>query len=170
MTLEEDSKLLEAVRNWRPSGQLHDIAKVAYELYARSGNKLTQEDADKLNGILEAYEDDLYGLAEAMEGLIRFYIYIDRPDRDPEGAKIVGKVLKEHGPKFEPFWQRVAEAMANVSEDQRMSFGEFLAQRTEDQKTAPQYGAKPPEGTIPLKNLVTPRPPPWAAKAGKGPK
>jgi hypothetical protein len=165
---EEDLKLLQAVRDWRPPQQLHPIAMVAWQLYEDGGFKLSDEALAKLRAILDDYGDDLKSLAEAIEGCTRFLILLSEHQKDQDAATKVAELLRSYMPRFEPFWAKVGEALANVGADQKGSFLSFVDQDRSSEKVAPVEGTPPPEGTVPLRNIAPPpRPPPWMKKGSK---
>ena len=163
---EEDVKLLEAVRNWRPPEKLHPIAMTTWHLYEGNGDKLPPPALQQVRDVLDAYGDDLTGLAEAMEGLVRFMLYVGDELEDKETGKQVADLMREYIHLYEPFWERVGEALNNVGEELRGSFQNFMDQELGDDRTAPVYGEAAPKGTVPLKDIAPPpgRPPPWAPK------
>ncbi len=166
---EEDEQLLEAVRTWRPPEKLHPMAMVVWGIYEEAGNTLSPPELQKVRDLFDAYGEDLVGLAEAMEGVVRFMLYVGDGLDDKESAKKIGDLLREYVHLYEPFWDRVAEALQNVGSDAQSAFGEFIDQEVEKKKkTAPVYGEAAPAGTVPLRTLTNPaRPPPWAPKTKK---
>lgn len=163
MSTEEDRQILELVRNWKPSEELHASARLAWILYEHGQKSVNDFMVEELHKVLSAYGDDLVGLARAMEGLIRFNVFLRTHEKDDPGADRVLGILQEFMPLFEPLWERVAEALQNVGESDRASFQHFMASEGGLARTAPPQDARRPEGTVPLKNLVHPhRPPPWA--------
>jgi hypothetical protein len=170
MSQEEDLKLLDAVRNWRPPKKLHPMAMVAWKMYEEGGNTLSDESISKLREVLDAYGDDLKGLAEACEGLTRFVMYTSQNLGDEENADKVIKLLREYSHRYEPFWQRVGEALSNVGAKAVDNFRSFVGQNQPGEKSAPTLGEKAPEGSVPLKDIMpAARPPPWAPKKPKTP-
>ena len=84
-------------------------------------------------------------------------------DDQQNGAKVAG-LIKEVGPKYESFTDRVTQAIENLGRRVKGVFERFTDQK-EDEKKAPVYDADAPEGTIPLKTLKpVARPPAWAQK------
>ena len=163
---DEDRKLLEAVRNWRPPTTLHPIAVVAFTMYDNNGNAFPPKALADLDRVLDEYDDDLESLASAMEGLIRCMIYVGDHLGDKENAELLAKLLRKYAERFEPFWRRVAEALETEGHDLHKSLQQLLGDQA--QKKAPVYGEKPPEGSVQLKDIAPPpRPPPWAPKGKK---
>lgn len=161
MSREDDLKLLEAVRNWRPPESLHPSAMVAAHLYEDHGMSLPDEAIRKLDDMMEGYGDDLIGRAEALEGLTRFMMLM-KMQGDEVSEEKMARFLREHSKVFEPFWERVGEALENVGEDTRSVFFKFV---DASRQHAPKFGAEAPQGTVPLKDMMQPgRPPPWAKK------
>lgn len=165
---QEDVELLKAVREWKPPEELHPMAMTAWHFYEEAGNDLTPEVLSKLKEILDEYGDNLVGLAEAIEGLVRFMLYVGDNLDDKKNAQAVGDLMRSYMPLYEPFWERVGEALNNVSEEARGAFHTFLAGEHGAKKQAPTFGEKAPDGTVPLKDLApVGRPPPWASKNRK---
>ena len=163
----EDVELLEAVRNWRPTTELHPIAMEAWDIYEGQGLKVTESGLGHLRARMDGMRGDLVELAQAMESLVRFTILITEKHDDKAGGEQVTELLREFAPLFEPFWQRVGEALTNVGADAREAFERFSGQVTE--KTAAAVGQSRPVGALPVSSFVTPaRPPPWSKKAGRG--
>ncbi len=161
----EDRKLLEAVRNWKPPKELHPIAPASFTIYEKAGNSLPPPAMEQLKSLLEAYAEDLGELAMAMEGMIRFMRYVGENLGDKESSEKVAKLLRAYADRFEPFWQRVAEAMKNEGEDVRAAFADMLGGQDEASKTAPMYGEQKPAGTMKLSDIAPPpRPPAWTPK------
>lgn len=165
---DEDEKLLKAVREWRPPTKLHPIAMHAFHIYEEAGMSLPPDAMAKLKATLDAYLPDLVALAEALEGLTRFMMLVTEHHKDqPSGDKVM-ELLRSYGPLYEPFWERVGEAMRNVSAEQRGQFQSFMDSQTGAEKKAPTFGQDAPKNTVPLRNFVNPaRPPPWAKKDNK---
>lgn len=160
---DEDRKLLEAVRNWRPPKELHPIAVVAYRMYDENENAFTPKAIADLDRVLDEYGEDMENLAMAMEGLIRCMVYVGENLGDKDNAEELAKLLRKYAERFEPFWRRVAEAMENEGHDLKSSFQQLLGDGEE--KKAPVYGEKAPMGSVQLKDIAPPpRPPPWAPK------
>lgn len=167
---EEDVKLLEAVRDWRPPEKLHPMAMVVWGIYEDAGNKMSPTELGRVRELFDAYGEDLTGLAEAMEGVVRFMLYVGDELKDKESAKAIGDLMREYMHLYEPFWQQVAEALQNVGSEARESFSEFLDPEDKGKKVAPTYGEAPPQGTIPLRNLAPPVRPPTARPPAYTPK
>lgn len=162
---EEDRKLLQAVRDWRPPQQLHPICGAAYGLYAQHGNALPPEALQQIRNVLDDYGDDLEGLAAAMEGLVRVMLYLQEHLGDKENGDKLVKLLQQYAERFEPFWQRVAEALENEGEDVQEAFAAMVGDEDPSKKRAPVYGQKAPPGTLRLADIAPPpRPPPWVPK------
>lgn len=159
---EEDRKLLEAVRNWRPPTELHPIAMASFGVYAEAGNDLTPKGLQELRNVLDEYGDDLEALAAAMEGMVRFMLYLGEHLGDKDNAEKVASLLRDYADRFEPFWQRVAEAMENEGEDVQASFAQLVGETDPANRTAPVFGADAPPGTLRLADIAPPsRPPQW---------
>ncbi len=166
----EDRKLLEAVRNWRPPTELHPIAMAAFGIYAEAGNDLPKSAIQELRTVLDEYGDDLEALAAAMEGMIRCMVYIGENLGDEENGEKIAKLLREYVVRFEPFWQRVAEALENEGHDVQAGFAELLGEQQDPAKrTAPMYGARAPVGSLRLADIAPPppRPRPWTPENDK---
>lgn len=162
---DEDAKLLQAVRDWRPPTKLHPIAMQVWQIYEKHGLKMPPEGLQEIRDLLAAYGDDLKALAEALEGLSRFMLLAGEHHKDKKTAAQIADLMREYTHLFEPFWQRVGEALANVGAETSASFLEFLGSDAVTAKLAPLYGQEAPKGSVPLRNLAPPaRPPPWAAK------
>lgn len=163
---DEDAKLLQQVRDWQPPKQLHPMAMAAWHIYEANDNKLDASTLDDIRGLFDTYlkQDDLEGLARAMEGGVRFMLYIGDGLGDEASARQFGELLRSYMPHFEPFWRKVAEAMENVGAAKSGAFSRFLD--VDPAKTsAPKYGEKAPDGTFQVKNMMQPaRPPPWMKK------
>ncbi|MEM7674962.1 MAG: hypothetical protein AAF449_03060 [Myxococcota bacterium] len=161
----EDRKLLEAVRNWRPPKELHPIAMVSFGLYEDAGNTLTPATIQDLRKVLDEYGDDIEALAAAMEGMIRFMRYIGENLGDTENSEKVVKLLREYADRFEPFWQRVAQALENEGEDVQAAFSQMVGGEDPAKRTAPRFGAKAPHGALRLSDIAPPiRPPKFTPK------
>jgi hypothetical protein len=168
MSLEEDRALLKAVKEWRPpQNQLHPIAVHAWNLYEDAGMDLPSDRVAQIRGVLDSYGDDLVALAEALEGLTRFAMLLtDHRDDHENGSRIV-ELMREYTHLFEPFWERVGEALTNVGSDAKTVFGDF-SNHDDARNTAPRYGDAAPDNTIPLREIAPhARPPPWAKKVKK---
>jgi len=111
---QEDAELLRLVREWRPSAALHPIAMQAWHIYEDGGLTLSDEALEKIKGALDGYGRDLRSLGEALEGLARFSILLSDHQHDPVGAEKVVVLMRQYAPLFEPFWERVVEAIAKV--------------------------------------------------------
>ncbi len=160
---EEDLKLLQAVRDWRPPATLHPIAIFASKVYLEHDDSMPPEAIQKVRDVLNKAGDDLIALAEALEGLTRFMVLLQTREKT-EDSQAVADLMREYIPRYEPFWIRVGEALENVGTDAQSLFRQFVAADAAS-KSAPTYGEKAPEGTVPLKNMIQPgRPPPWAKK------
>ncbi|MCC7383158.1 MAG: hypothetical protein IT384_15070 [Deltaproteobacteria bacterium] len=163
----EDLELLQAVRDWQPPTTLHPIARQAAQVYERNGNALPPSAVEEIRGFLNAFgkdDQDLKGLAEAIEGLTRFMIVVTENLNDKESGAKVGALMREKLPLFEPFWERVGEALTNVSSEAKGSFLSFIDQERAAEKSAPVFGEAAPQGSVPLRNLAPPeRPPAWVA-------
>jgi hypothetical protein len=160
----EDEDLLRAVREWRPSTTLHPVAVLCWTLYEKNEMSVPQSAVDHLKSVLDAYGEDLAGLAAAMEGAVRFMVLLDQRG-DQEGSKAVLTLLRSYADLFEPFWQRVGEALQNVGGETKAAFDKFSGEIAP--KAAAAIDQPPPEGTVPLSKLIEPtRPPPWARKKG----
>jgi hypothetical protein len=142
----KDRELLEAVRSWRPSKELHPIAIAAYEVYARNGNSLPPSAVQALRSVLDECGDDLQSLAGAMEGLVRFMLHLGEELGDEENSERVAKLLGEHAGRFEPLWRRVAAALSNEGEDVQAMFFSPLSSDDAAKKSTPALGdrARPP--------------------------
>lgn len=163
----EDQELLKAVREWRPPEKLHPIAMTAWEVYDSHGFDLPPDAMGQLRAALDAYGDDLTGLAEACEGMVRFMILLNEHQKDEANGKKVLDLLREYADRFEPFWKKVAEALENEGGSKLDAFKSFSGGA--EKKTAAQHGAKAPPGSVPLSSMLNPgRPPPWANKKGPG--
>ena len=161
----EDDELLRAVREWRPPQTLHPMAMTAWEVFDRHGSDLPPAAIGELRAALDAYGDDLTGLAEACEGMVRFMLLLTEHIKDEANGKKVLDLLREYADRFEPFWRRVAEALENEGGAKLDAFKSFSGGDTKDKKDVAKVGAPPPVGSIPLSSLLTPgRPPPWAKK------
>ena len=161
----EDRKLLEAVRNWRPPKELHPIAAASLAVYEKANKKLPPPAMQELRALLDAYGEDLTELASAMEGMVRFMRHLGENLEDKESSDKVLKLLREYADRFEPFWQRVAEALKNEGEDVRAAFSDMLGGEDPATRTAPMYGQQKPDGAVRLSDIAPPtRPPPWVPK------
>lgn len=141
------------------------MAMHAFHIYEDHKNALPPEALAKLRAALDGYGDDLKGLAEAMEGLTRFMIYVNENLKDVKSGELVADLMRSYTHLFEPFWERVAEAMKNVGDDSKGSFQQFLAREMTADKKAPVFGAAAPKDAVPLRNMIPQnRPPPWAKK------
>ncbi|MBI4819150.1 MAG: hypothetical protein HY791_22955 [Deltaproteobacteria bacterium] len=161
MSLEEDTELLRAVREWRPPEKLHPIAMFTWDIYEANEFSMPPEGVAKVKAVLDGYGDDLVALAEAMEGLIRFILCVRHMKQDEISGQKISDLCRAYAHLYEPFWTRVGEAMANVGDDTRAVFQKMMGAEPTD-KAAPAVGQAPPPGTIPLSRLVDPgRPPPF---------
>src|SRR5215470_8947328 len=122
---EDDLKLLQAVRDWKPPTTLHPIAMYAFGFYERAGFKLTNEGLEELKKVLDAYGDDLKGLAEALEGLTRFLILATTQYDDHEAGTKLTELMRSYTHLYEPFWEKVGEALQNVGTETKGSFLNF---------------------------------------------
>jgi hypothetical protein len=164
---EQDRKLLEAVRNWRPPTELHPIAMQTWAIYDQHGNTFPPPAVEALRKLLDGYRDDLKALAAAFEGLTRFVIVVSQFQKDEQTAQVIIELMRSYTPLFEPFWQRVGEALQNVGADTKEVLSAFEARDTAGEKVAPQFGQEAPKDTVPLREIAPPaRPPAWAKKAG----
>jgi hypothetical protein len=111
---QEDAELLRLVREWRPSDTVHPIAMQAWHIYEDGGLTLSDESMEKLQAALDGYAGDLVSLGQAIEGLTRFSILLSDHQNDPTGAEKVVVLMRHYVHRFEPFFERVAEAIANV--------------------------------------------------------
>ena len=84
---DEDQELLRTVREWRPPETLHPIAMKAWDVYQRNGHDLPPEAMVELKSLLDAYGDDLKGLAAAIEGMTRFMLLLDHHRKEPENSR-----------------------------------------------------------------------------------
>lgn len=169
MSLEDDRKLLKAVREYLPPKELHPIATTAWSLYEAAQNQLTPEGVQSLRTVLDGYRHDLKQLGEAIFGLARFMMYVGDSLGDKGAAEKVANLMREYGHLYEPFWEKVGEAAANVGGEIAAQFQSFAGK--EEPKAAPVFGAAAPAGSVPLSKLAPPsrppptsRPPPWAKK------
>jgi hypothetical protein len=161
---QEDEALLRAVRDWRPPTTLHPIAMFAWNLYEGSGMSLPPEAVQTLRARLDALRDNLIALAEHLEGLTRFMIYVGEMKGDVASGQKIAELMRDYSALFEPFWQRVGEALKNVESDSLDNFRRFTGQHVEEKKVT-AHDAEAPRGTVPLKAFTPPaRPPPWARK------
>lgn len=160
----EDQELLRQVREWRPPKTLHPIAMTAWEVYERHTQDLPPPAIAELRAALDAYGDDLQGLAEASEGLIRFMLLLSDHLADEANSKKVLELLRDYAERFEPFWRKVAEALESEGGAKLDAFKGFTGSSDDKSKVAKQ-DAKPPPGSIPLSSMLQPgRPPPWSKK------
>lgn len=86
----------------------------AWHIYEDGGLTLSDESLEKLRAALDGYGGELKSLGEALEGLVRFSILLSDHQHDPVGAEKVVGMMREYTPQFEPLWERVVEALANV--------------------------------------------------------
>jgi hypothetical protein len=149
---QEDEELLKAVREWRPSTTLHPIAVLAWTLYEKNEMSFPQSAVDELRSVLDSYGDDIAGLAAGIEGAVRFMLLLDQRG-DQESSKAVLTLLRSYAELFEPFWQRVAEALQNVGGDTKEAFEKFSGEA--DPKLAAVIDQPPPPGTVPLAKLTS---------------
>jgi hypothetical protein len=164
MSREEDEQLLQAVKDWRPSTTLHPVAVLSWTLYEKNEKSFPPAAVEELKTILDSYGEDLAGLAAAIEGAVRFMVLMDQRG-DQETSKAVLTLLRTYASRFEPFWERVAQALQNVGVDTLEAFEKFSGEG--EPTTAPAFDQPPPVGSIPLAMLLEPtRPPPWARKKG----
>ena len=162
MSREEDEQLLQAIKDWRPSTKLHPLAVLCWMLYEKNEMSFPQSALDEVKATLDSYGDDIAGLAAAIEGATRFMLLLDQRG-DTESSKAVLTLLRSYSALFEPFWQKVAEALQNVGGETKEAFGKFSGEA--EAKVAAVIDQPPPEGTVPLSTLIEPtRPPPWARK------
>jgi hypothetical protein len=110
---DEDRELLAAVRDWRPSAELHPIAMTAFRLYQQHGGGLPPSAIQRLRVALDGHADDLGALARAMEGLIRFMLYVGEERGDRDSSQQVAELLREYSGRFEPLLRRVAAALGS---------------------------------------------------------
>lgn len=170
MSIEDDKKLLQAVRDYRPPAELHPIAMNAWGHYEAAGNKLTNEGVEALRGELNALKPDLQKLGEAIFGVARFMIYVTESLGDKAAGEKIADLIREYAHLYEPFWQQVGEAIANLGGEAAAAFQSFAGK--DAPKTAPVFGKAAPEGSVPLRNIAPPtnkppqaqRPPPWKKK------
>lgn len=102
------------VREWRPSDVLHPIAMQAWHIYEDGGLTLSDESLEQIKGALDGYTGDLVSLGQALEGLVRFSLLLSEHQQDQPGAEKVVDLMRQYAPLFEPFWERVVEAIGNV--------------------------------------------------------
>ena len=84
----------------------------AWHLYEDGGLALSDESLENIKLALDGYGGELVSLGEALEGLARFSILLSDHQNDPTGAARVVGLMREYTPLFEPFWERVVEALA----------------------------------------------------------
>lgn len=172
MSLEDDRKLVQAVKDYRPPNTLHPIANQAWDLYEAGGNAWSPASQLRIREILDGQRADLKALGEAIFGLARFMIYVTENLGDQATGDQIAELIREYGKLYEPFWEKVGEALANLGGESAATFQAFTG--TTDpaiKKTAPLVGQGAPEGSIKLGNIAPPlrppppsRPPPWAKK------
>lgn len=161
---DEDSKLLRALRDYRPPKKLHKIAMFAWALYEEAGRSLPAEAIDALRDELKGY-GELKDLTDALCGLSAFMIYVSEHLGDPDAAERVAELVKEMAPRYEPLGDRVSFALENFGKQVKGAFDRLVGSDEKEEKRAPIYGEAPPKGTIPLKTLKpVAEPPPWARK------
>ena len=161
----EDQELLRAVREWRPPKALHPMAMTAFGVYDENGSDLPPQAMAELKAALDAYGDDLKGLAEACEGMTRFMLLLSEHYKDAPNAQKVGALLRSYAERFEPFWRKVAEAMEREGGAKLDSFKGFMGDAKDDKAHVAKVGAAPPPNSVPLSSILQPgRPPPWAKK------
>lgn len=160
----EDVKILEALRDYRPPKKLHPIARFAWGLYEEAGDDIPPEAIEALRDELKQYED-LKDLTDALCGLSAFMIYISEQLGDTENGEKIAELVKEVGPRYEPFTDRVAQAIENLGRRVKGLYDRFTDRDKTEDSRAPVYGEDAPKGTVPLKN-IKPRAtvPPWARK------
>ena len=156
MSYKDDEELLEAVKSWRPPEKLHPLAMQAWDLYEAAGNRLPEDGIQTIRDVLDSHGDDLVGLAEALEGLTRFLIHASEELEDEETSEKVMSLMREYTHRFEPFWQRVGEAIQNVSARRRGSLLDFMDVDQSADRVAPTFGVKAPDHSVPLSSLVPP--------------
>ena len=105
-------------------------------LYEEAGRTLNAQGMQELRAVLDEYGEDLEALAAAMEGMIRCMIYIGEHLGDQENSEKIAKLLREYAERFEPFWQRVAEALRNEGQDVQEGFAALLGDQDPAKKTA----------------------------------
>ena len=86
----------------------------AWHIYEDGGLTLSDASLEQIKGALDGYAGELKSLGEALEGLVRFSILLSDHQHDPVGAEKIVGMMREYTPQFEPFWERVVEALANV--------------------------------------------------------
>lgn len=167
MSVDEDVKVLEAIRDYKQPSKLHPIAMHAYYVYEEAGDNLTDEGVQELREILAKLED-LKELTDALCGLTAFMIYLSEQLKDTESSEKVANLMKEQKSRYIPLQERAAEAFQNLSHKAKGVLERFFGKSKEDSSRAPVYDEEAPEGTVPLKNLKpVAQPPPWAKKKGK---
>jgi hypothetical protein len=161
---DEDVKILQALRDYRPPSKLHPIAKFAYALYEEADMDLPPEAMTGLREELKQYED-LKDLTDALCGLSAFMIYISEHLDDQKNGEKVAELIKEVGPRYSSFTDRVSVALENLGKKVKGAFDRFTARDLTEDKRAPVHDENPPEGTVPLKKMKpVAQPPPWARK------
>jgi hypothetical protein len=159
-----DFTILELLRDYRPPTKLHPLAGRAYDLYDAAEFQITDEVLEELRTALKGY-DDLKDLTDALCGLSAFMIYLSEKREDEEGAERIAELIKEVGPRYEPLTEKVIAALQDLKALGKAAFDRFIARDDTEDRRAPVYGEKPPEGTLQVKDLKPPaQPPPWAAK------
>lgn len=161
----QDQELIQSIREYEPPAALHPIAMHAWHLYEDNEFQLPPEAIESLRDVFKAYGDDLEALGEAMFGLTRFVILVTETHDDKVNGGKVADLMREFTHLYEPFWERVGEALDTVASEKRSVFKQFTGLEEESAKTAAVFGTAPPANTVPLKDLLPPdRPPPWAPK------
>ena len=86
----------------------------AWHIYEDGGLTLSDASLEKIKSALDGYAGELKPLGEALEGLVRFSILLSDHQHDSISAEKVVGMMRHYTPLFEPFWERVVEALANV--------------------------------------------------------
>jgi hypothetical protein len=87
----------------------------AWHLYEDGGQMLSDESLENIKGALDLCAEDLVSLGQALEGLVRFSILLSDHQNDSIAAERVVSMMRQYTPLFEPFLERVAEAIAKVA-------------------------------------------------------